>query len=108
MYVFSPIFSLKNRPYFLGHAPKIKRSEIGLKEEDLILMVNGVNVSEHTHDQINESIRAASAVDELSIVIQRQCSFLESIRNIESGVKSSRLIDMFDNLEIREGTKIQI
>ena len=62
-------------------------------------MVNGVSVSEHTYNQIKESIRASAGVGELSIIISRNTvSFPESIRNIEKGWKSNKLIDEYDDL----------
>ena len=85
-----------------GFSPCVTRAEAGLRCGDSLLMVNGVSVGEHTHNQIKESIRASAAVGELSVVVSRDTLTLgESIKGIERGWRSGVLVRKYSELAER-------
>uniref|UniRef100_A0A8C4DZV5 protein-tyrosine-phosphatase n=1 Tax=Dicentrarchus labrax TaxID=13489 RepID=A0A8C4DZV5_DICLA len=88
-----------------------------LLEGDLVVLINGRDISEHTHDQVVMFIRASreSHSRELALLIRRKgvcvcicmCServttLEESVRQLERGIQSGTLCFHFENLYRRK------
>jgi len=81
-----------------GFAPYIsKTDQNGLRSGDTIVAINNVPVSEHTNNQIKESIRASATCGELEIVIDRELTtFTESIEIIQK--RRDDLVEDYERL----------
>uniref|UniRef100_A0A8C7XKM0 protein-tyrosine-phosphatase n=1 Tax=Oryzias sinensis TaxID=183150 RepID=A0A8C7XKM0_9TELE len=94
------------------------RSEPKLMEGDLIVLINGRDISEHTHDQVVMFIRASreSHSRQLALLIKRKGVYKpqspgqservktleESMRQLERGIQSGTLCFHFENLYRRK------
>uniref|UniRef100_A0AAX7T2M4 protein-tyrosine-phosphatase n=1 Tax=Astatotilapia calliptera TaxID=8154 RepID=A0AAX7T2M4_ASTCA len=95
------------------------RSDPKLMEGDLVVLINGRDISEHTHDQVVMFIRASreSHTRQLTLLIRRKglCVFPrspgpserpptleESMRQLERGIQTGSLCFHFENLYRRK------
>uniref|UniRef100_A0A7N6FLZ7 protein-tyrosine-phosphatase n=1 Tax=Anabas testudineus TaxID=64144 RepID=A0A7N6FLZ7_ANATE len=92
------------------------RCEPKLLEGDLVVLINGRDISEHTHDQVVMFIRASreSHSRQLALLIRRKVCTLsviqservttleESMRQLERGIQSGTLCFHFENLYRRK------
>uniref|UniRef100_A0A674EHU7 Protein tyrosine phosphatase non-receptor type 3 n=1 Tax=Salmo trutta TaxID=8032 RepID=A0A674EHU7_SALTR len=83
------------------------RVEPRLLEGDQVVLINGRDISEHTHDQVVMFIRASreSHSRELALLIRRkeQAQTLEeSMKQLERGIQTGTLTFHFENLYMRK------
>uniref|UniRef100_A0A665WAP5 protein-tyrosine-phosphatase n=1 Tax=Echeneis naucrates TaxID=173247 RepID=A0A665WAP5_ECHNA len=121
-------FNVKKMPLAISHVKPDSpagRCEPKLLEGDLVVLINGRDISEHTHDQVVMFIRASreSHTRELALLIRRKgpgrmppllqlppspvqlgcvATLEESMRQLERGIQSGTLCFHFENLYRRK------
>ncbi|CAB1334660.1 unnamed protein product [Coregonus sp. 'balchen'] len=83
------------------------RVEPRLLEGDQVVLINGRDISEHTHDQVVMFIRASreSHSRELALLIRRKergQTLEESMKQLERGIQTGTLTFHFENLYMRK------